>query len=173
MAAKEFGESLKKHRSGKHTQTELGKILGVGLKQIQRYENGEVLPDHGMVQRLCDLYKYDFVRDIYDLPPPANNAEDKYLTLMRERVAELSDDKAWLKRNLETSLKSILEGQHQNGVQLKALSWYSALVASGGDPKKADQEVLKIHNRIASYEGVKGEDDSSSEGGKRRTSVKK
>lgn len=110
MAALEFGEKLKKARTAKgQSQTELGDILGVGLKQVQRYEKGEVLPDHDKVRQLIDLYKVDFVSIIYNVPQqtPSHPDTEKYKKVMEERVLELKEDKEWLKKNLEFSLAGI------------------------------------------------------------------
>jgi hypothetical protein len=90
----------------------------------------------------------------------------------KDLIQVLKDQNEFLRRNFELSLISIVEGQQQNGIQLKALTWYSALVANKGDQAKADQDILKIHNRIAAYEGVGDEEDISPQGGKRRTSSK-
>lgn len=75
-------------------------------------------------------------------------------------IADLRRDKEWLQSILGTSLASIVEGQQQTGIQLKALSWFSALAAAGGDEKKAQDSILAINNRMAFYEGVGDEGDS-------------
>jgi transcriptional regulator with XRE-family HTH domain len=108
MSARQFGEKLKEARVAKgQTQTELGDILGVGLKQVQRYEKGELLPDHDKIRQLVGLYNVDFVGIIYDGLRPTEPMPAKYEKLMEERVLELKEDKEWLKRNFEISLAGI------------------------------------------------------------------
>lgn len=88
-------------------------------------------------------------------------------------IAVLEEQNAFLRRNFETSLTTILEVQQQAGNQLGALTWYSALVANGRDEKKAAADLSEIHNNIASFEGVGDEDDSSQTNDKKRTSAKR
>jgi transcriptional regulator with XRE-family HTH domain len=67
MNTVKFAKKLKEHRDlKKESQSDLGIILGVGVKQIQRYESGEVLPPHESLELLCKHYCYDFISLLYD-----------------------------------------------------------------------------------------------------------
>lgn len=88
-------------------------------------------------------------------------------------IADLRRDKEWLQSILASSLSSIVEGQQQAGIQIKALSWFSALAAAGGDEKKAEESLLAISNRLAFYEEEEGEGDNSNIMGSKRTSGKR
>lgn len=140
MAALEFGEKLKKERTAKgQSQTELGEILGVGLKQVQRYEKGEVLPDHDKVRQLIEIYDVDFVSIIYDVPrkTPSRPVTEKYEKVMEERVLELKEDKDWLKRTLELSLTGI-------SVQAASILAYVSTSLEKDDEREAGQDEQKL-----------------------------
>lgn len=63
----EFGRKLKELReSREESQKDLGEILDVGEKQIQRYEGGTVPPPHATLEILCKYYEYDFISLLYD-----------------------------------------------------------------------------------------------------------
>jgi hypothetical protein len=87
-------------------------------------------------------------------------------------IQVLKEQNEFLRRNFETSLITIVESQAQAGVQLKTLSWFSVLQASGGDSEKAEKMMAEINNRIAAYEGVENEGDNLNIVGKRYTSGK-
>lgn len=67
MNIEEFAKKLKEQRLLKgESPSELGEIMGVGVKQIQRYENGELPPPHEGLELLCKHYRYDFISLLYD-----------------------------------------------------------------------------------------------------------
>lgn len=86
-----FSKKLKELREGKHTQTQIGDILGVGIKQIQRYEKGDLLPDHETVQKLCDVYNYDFVSLIYKVKRDSPAGSDFYKDELIKSLTEQKD----------------------------------------------------------------------------------
>lgn len=91
----------------------------------------------------------------------------------REYIEMLKQHNAFLERNFEISLKAIRGAQVETGSQLKALTWYATQVANKGDQSKADQDLLGIYSKIASYEGLEDEDDNSETGDSKRTSAKR
>lgn len=92
MDASGFGKKFKELREGRHTQTEIGDILGVGIKQIQRYEKGDLLPDHESVQKLCDVYNYDFVSLIYNVKRDVPTGSDFFKDELIRNLTEQKDD---------------------------------------------------------------------------------
>lgn len=140
--AKEIGYSRPHLNKAKLNGIEGGKIVGKlkskyanELKDVPRFEEGETGKAVGNPGYI-----------------PADQV-----------IADLRKDKEWLQAILATSLGSIIEGQQQSSIQLKALSWFSALQASSGDEKKAEEAMLKIGNRAAFYEGVIGKDRNQDE----------
>lgn len=109
-----FGKKFKELREARHTQTEIGDILGVGIKQIQRYEKGDLLPDHESVQKLCDVYNYDFVSLIYnvkrDIPTGSDFFKDELIKSLREQKDDLRNEVSYLKGQLR-HLMVITEGK--------------------------------------------------------------
>jgi transcriptional regulator with XRE-family HTH domain len=83
MKLAEFGEKLKELRlkSGE-IQPQLAKELGIGLRQIQRYEKGEV-PIVDKIEQLCLHYNYDFFRLLSDKIFPRGNIESDTSELAR------------------------------------------------------------------------------------------
>lgn len=88
MKLKEFGEKLQELRNLKgESQADLGVLLAVGIKQIQRYEGGKNPPPHESLEFLCEHYKYDFISLLFDLKPKGNGQakhDDKYLALLEK-----------------------------------------------------------------------------------------
>jgi transcriptional regulator with XRE-family HTH domain len=83
----EFGKKLQEIRNKKgESQTDLGALLGVGVKQIQRYENGEVPPPHESLELLNKLYGYDFISLFYDLKSDDsdNQYREEYIALLKK-----------------------------------------------------------------------------------------
>jgi transcriptional regulator with XRE-family HTH domain len=67
MNTTEFTKKLKEQRILKgESQSDLGIVLGVGVKQIQRYETGELPPPHESLELLCHHYDFDFISLLYD-----------------------------------------------------------------------------------------------------------
>lgn len=92
MDTSSFSKKFKELREGRHTQTEIGDILGVGIKQIQRYEKGELFPDHEMVQKLCEVYSYDFVSLIYSVKRDNSTGSDFFKDELIKSLAEQKND---------------------------------------------------------------------------------
>lgn len=88
----------------------------------------------------------------------------------QKRILEVQND--FLRRNFETSLNSIAETQHAAHSQLKALSWYQALVSTGGDETKAEEALVRMNNKAAWYAGVGESAGNEADGGKSRKTVK-
>lgn len=95
MKKAEFGEKLQELRTKRgESQQVLGKLLGVGVKQIQRYEAGGAPPPHESLEILSNHYGYDLISLLYDLPSKDNGtgkANDRYIALL-EKV-ELKNEK--------------------------------------------------------------------------------
>lgn len=112
MDTSSFSKKFKELREARHTQTEIGDILGVGIKQIQRYEKGELFPDHEMVQKLCDVYSYDFVSLIYNVKRDSPAGSDFFKD---ELIKSLTEQKEYLKADvnfLQVRLRDLLMGTH-------------------------------------------------------------
>lgn len=78
MNTGEFAKKLKEQRLLKgESPNDLGDILGVGVKQINRYENGELPPPHESLEVLCKHYNFDFISLLYDFK--GFNSERKIL----------------------------------------------------------------------------------------------
>ncbi len=68
-----FGKKLKELRLNKgQSQGNLATEMSLNVKQVQRYETGEVLPTHENVEWLCKYYEYDFVSLLYELKGTTN-----------------------------------------------------------------------------------------------------
>lgn len=83
----EFGRKLQELRNKKgESQPQLGVLLGVGIKQIQRYENGEVPPPHESLEILSKHYQYDFISLLYDLKKGDSDTryQDEYIALLKK-----------------------------------------------------------------------------------------
>lgn len=96
MKKKEFGKKLQELRNGKgESQLELGNVLGVGIKQIQRYEGGKGVPAHEGLEILCNHYKYDFISLLYGLGQGIENLTEatlqKKLEAKNEKIIEIQD----------------------------------------------------------------------------------
>ena len=60
-----FGKKIKELRKQKRwTQTQLGDYLGIGLRQVQRYEKDETQPDLEQLGALSKLFEYDLISHI-------------------------------------------------------------------------------------------------------------
>lgn len=165
---------------------------------VVSYESGKAKPSKLFISRLAkragvseDRLKNDQLKEedvlnvlVEKVEPSRNEARENEQLLAKTHghsgtvpasklIEVLEEQNAFLRRNFETSLTTILEVQQQAGNQLGALTWYSALVANGRDEKKAAADLSEIHNNIASFEGVGDEDDSSQTNDKRRTSAKR
>lgn len=96
MKQKEFGEKLQELRTHKdESQKALGILLGVGVKQIQRYEKGELPPPHESLEVLCEHYKYDFISLLYDLKSHGNSQDreslSKKIEQKNEKIIEMQE----------------------------------------------------------------------------------
>lgn len=88
----------------------------------------------------------------------------------QKRILEVQNE--FLRRNFETSLVTIAETQHASHSTLKALSWYQAVVASGGDEGKAEEVLVKMNNKAAWYAGIGLSKDTAPLAGKNRKAEK-
>lgn len=79
----------------------------------------------------------------------------------KDLIEVLKEQNAFLRRNFEVSLNAISEGQQTTRIQLKALTWYSALTANKGDQKAADRDLEGIYSKIAFFEGSENEGNNS------------
>lgn len=84
----------------------------------------------------------------------------------QKRILEVQND--FLRRNFEISLNSIAEGQQASFAQLRAMGWYQALVANGGDEKKAEAAMAAMSSKAAWFGGIASQEDKIGEGGNSR-----
>lgn len=77
-----------KHR---FTHEELAERLGLGVRQIARYESGETKPDGDIVARIAEVFQVstDYLLDLTDAPTPnldssaLSDKERKVIVAMR------------------------------------------------------------------------------------------
>lgn len=141
MKTEEFAKKLKEQRMLKgESPSELGKILGVGVKQINRYEAGELPPPHESLETLCKHYRYDFISLLYDLKSlesertvifsgMRNEGKSMALDQIIERllkekdvVAQKIEEKAKLAEDYATEMK-----QHYEDAKSDKAELFSAL----------------------------------------------
>lgn len=141
MNTEEFAKKLKEQRILKgESPTDLGNILGVGVKQIQRYESGELPPPHESLEILCIHYKYDFISLLYDLKGlessrtilitgGASSGKTPVIDIIIERllaekdiVAQKIEEKAKLAEEYASEMK-----QHYEDAKKEKSELYSAL----------------------------------------------
>lgn len=161
------------------------KATGYSKGNVSMYLSKKAPPSENFIAKFYEVFKESFK----NVPHPAfvkqagakelnNNkttghADTPGYVPASDLIQVLKEQNEFLRRNFETSLVSIVEGQQQTGVQLKALSWFSALAAAGGDEKKAQESILAINNKIAFYEGEDDEADISEKVDKGRTGAKR
>jgi transcriptional regulator with XRE-family HTH domain len=117
-----FGKKLRELRDSKEeSQIELGALLSVGEKQIQRYEGGEVLPTHENLVKLCRHYKYDFISLLYEIDKTSNSDSvyyNKYISLLEksdlrsERIIEQQEEDL---KALRSAVNKITSVDHKLG----------------------------------------------------------
>jgi len=107
MKKVEFGKKLQELRNGKgESQSDLGEILDVGIKQIQRYEGGKAVPPPEGLVLLCEHYKYDFISLLFNLKANEEGnmkQDDKYLALLEKN--EIKNEK--IIESQEADLKAL------------------------------------------------------------------
>lgn len=168
---------------GSKSKAYVASELGISEKTVENYMNGKREPKPARLIRLAELLDFK-LSDLSDRPEKRENVEQNVprATLRTspgyipatEVIDILKEQNEFLRRNFEISLNSIAEGQQQAGVQLKALTWYSALVANSGDPKQAEKAMQEINNKMAWYAGVGGESSNQTEeGSPRNTKARK
>lgn len=171
------GKEIKRLRGKDVTASKAAKFIGVGVDRLRKWEERDTDPvDTGdrakveayfgvKLEQLNTLKSFDFVEK------KAENAQKGAPGFVPadQVIADLRKDKEWLQAILGTSLATILEGQQQTEVQLKAISWFQALAAAGGDEKKALESIAAINNKIAFYEGVDGEGGNQKKGDRMHT----
>lgn len=172
MNKKKFGEELKKQRlAGSLSAGELGELLKVGVKQIQRYENGEALPTHENIELLCKTYSYDFISLIYDVPretpehkksginDPDLSEKNKIIDLLEEQKADLKKENARLEATLSVSLEKIQTLSESNQALLMTLKYAASrmLLNQEGILKKlTKEEQEKLHKVVDTLDNVTG-----------------
>lgn len=73
-----FGKKVKELREARgESQSALAEALKIGLKQVQRYEKGELPPTHENLEVLCEHYQYDFISLLYDMPSVPRRLNDE------------------------------------------------------------------------------------------------
>lgn len=107
MKKEEFGKKLQELRLLKgDSQQQLGELLKVGPRQIQKYEAGGVLPTHENLAVLCEHYKYDFISLLYGLKAKENGEakkDNRYLALLEKN--EIRNEK--IIESQEADLKAL------------------------------------------------------------------
>lgn len=154
------------YRTGKSLEEIAGEI-----GYSRPYLNNVKLKGGG--EKIIGILKTKYYNILHNVPRGTDEKSGTGVDWQIKYIANLETQNEFLRRNFEVSLGTIAEGQQQVGIQLKALTWYSALVANKGDQNKADQAISEIHNRIAFYEGASDEDDSLPEVDKPRTASKR
>ena len=83
-----IGNLLKELRKEKgKTQEEIGEMFGVSSRSVSRWENGNTLPDIGILVELADYYDVD-VREIIDGERKSEKmTKDEKETLLRTKKA--------------------------------------------------------------------------------------
>lgn len=178
------GKEIKRLRGKEVTAAKAARLIGVGVDRLRKWEERDSNPnDTGDIakveayfgvklEQIAEIKAFDFVEFPRENEQVFVNRNMPGFVPAERLIQALEEQNAFLRRNFEISLNSIAEGQQQAGNQIKALSWFSALVANAGDEKKAEMAMQEIGNKIASYEGIAGEDDSLKKEDKGHTSGK-
>ncbi len=175
-----LGELIKKKRKEAGLSArELAEKLGSSISEVNIYkwEGGSIPQDPEVYIKIRDWLNLETGINNQlneDKPAYGNRSADQYLKPFIEslqeqkRILEVQND--FLRRNFETSLNSIVVHQHAANSQLKALGWYQAFVANGGDEKKAETALAKMNNKAAWYAGVGEQAGTHPESDKKRKS---
>lgn len=166
-------EALKKR---KVSVPKLAAATGIDKDRIYKWKQEGTKPkadDAAIINRWIDTGAVEKSPNKYINHDGPSMVEDgdgylaPYIDSLKEqkRILEVQND--FLRRNFETSLNSIAEGQLVANSQLKALGWYNAVVATGGDEKKAQEELVRINNKAAFYAGVDGKGSKTSDRGRK------
>jgi transcriptional regulator with XRE-family HTH domain len=156
----------------------IAKETGYSKGNVSLYLSKKLQPSGKFIDRFYEVFKESLKkgpvssngnRETPDNDVVKENKSPGYVPA-EDLIEVLKEQNEFLRRNFETSLNAIKEGQDQVGVQLKSLSWFSILQAAGGDQQKAEKMLLELNNRIAAYEGEGGEGGSQNTTGKRHTS---
>jgi transcriptional regulator with XRE-family HTH domain len=147
MNTAEFAKKLKEARVLKgESPNELGAKLGVGVKQIQRYESGELPPPHESLIILCQHYGVDFISILYDLKRlkeninndvPLDNPMVERLLAEKDNVAKKIEEKAKLAEEYAAEMK-----QHYEDSKAEKAELFSAL-------KETRQQISKVLQPMA------------------------
>jgi transcriptional regulator with XRE-family HTH domain len=174
MASKDpITETLKETRIKRGLSVlELAEVLNIPADRIYKWDQGKSAPkfeDRAKVDKW--LAGKNFQQEKPSQGHNGHNTSPGYVPA-EDLIQVLKEQNEFLRRNFETSLITIMESQALAGVQLKSLSWFSVLQASGGDSEKAEKMMTEINNRIAAYEGIENEGGNLNRAGKRYTSGK-
>lgn len=136
---KDFGRKLKELRESKDmTQRELGQILDVQERQVQRYESGKVLPDHNKMQTLKDVFKFDFYSLLCD---------PSYAATPSPIDKQLEDIKTISSASLDEIMK-VSEHQRLARAEIRALAEYHVMKDSGNNDKIRKQIMAQINKLV-------------------------
>lgn len=179
------GKEIKRLRRKDVTASKAAKFIGVGVDRLRKWEERDSNPsDSGDIAKveayfgvkldeLPTLQSFDFV-ERKALNGHQEDMKSPGYVPASDLIQVLKEQNEFLRRNFETSLISLLEGQQAASAHLKTLLRYNVEVANREDPKKADQDLIKVHNMLAFYAGVGGEegnfhtDSSKSTSGQRK-----
>lgn len=87
------------------SQAELAEMVGLGMQQIYRYENGKTKPDGDVVARIAKVLEVstDYLLGLTDSPVPYINAD---LTEHERRALN-----AWRRGEKYEAIREIVEGE--------------------------------------------------------------
>lgn len=154
---------------------ELAEVLDIPADRIYKWDQGKSAPkfkDREKVDKWLTGKNFH-----QDEPKTAQEAPNSpgYVPAS-DLIQVLKEQNEFLRRNFETSLINLMEGQQAASAHLKTLLRYNVEVANKEDPKRAEQDLIKVHNMLAFYAGVGGEegnfhtDSSKSTSGQRKGS---
>lgn len=182
------GKEIKRLRGKDVTASKAAKFIGVGVDRLRKWEERDTNPtDTGDIQKvemyfgcslgdLAKLKEFDFVQFPRENEQVLGFTNSPGYVPASDLIQVLKEQNEFLRRNFETSLVGLLEGQQAASAHLKTLLRYNVEVANKEDPKRAEQDLIKVHSMLAFYAGVGGEegnfhtDSSKSTSGQRKGS---
>ncbi len=155
-----FNEKLKVYREKKNkTQQEVANLLGVTVKQIQRYENN-IIPRPDKIKVLNRYFNHDFFDDIKspDMDEDYGHEKDyklKYIEALEENkslVKKIHETEArcrYLEEHVKTNLDLSISNQQ---IMMRQLAVASRLIAesANSDPVRLQEVLNKIDKLVAS-----------------------
>lgn len=149
------------------SQEDVAKAIGVSQRSYSFYESGDRIPRPKILEAIVkalDIPKENFISKIEQidvendkriLPPGKKQITlDDYMDEVEKRNQVLSDQNAFLQRMMESSLSVLVSGQDSILAYLKANVDAEAEKASGGDPVKKREELVKAGNKVAEKAGL-------------------